>query len=471
MDDELNWEVVEDVKSTSDCSESDLACECSHNSSNLNESLKLRQPIDSTFEKRNKALETEKQEESENSKEFDDQNQKNSKGIFTFFQSTTTKVERVKDVKAIDNNKTQNEEAIQEKVEDLIEQNQKTKEEKLKLKKNDSSHDNHIYDNEEEKDIILVSENPKNTKLSMPEKKSDVVETSRMELNKFEDTKKKYSFKIIKRILLNVLLILVGMVITNNDCDFYRRWFGHQLNFKNKDCKKRSSHQHCSKKTTSYCKTSSKTCNQGYFKICHEYSSCRVERKGIVRFGSNNSWVYKSLDKAQEFSCTNAFFGKDPLIGVVKSCHFLPDVPYEKNIFMDQDYIKLCDEYNTCSTIGSGKLRYGFDNYWVYKRINKATNFTCLNKFFRKDPVRGQVKSCFFLPDNEEEKLYYLNNEKYLEKINMLKHQIKVLESQIKAQKTKHEKEKGKSTTWSKIYPKKKKNQKKKYKKLQRDEL
>jgi RHS repeat-associated protein len=51
----------------------------------------------------------------------------------------------------------------------------------------------------------------------------------------------------------------------------------------------------------------------------NEWDNCEVPAKAIVRYGANNTYVYKSV--TEQISCTNFNFG-DPISGVVKTCDY-----------------------------------------------------------------------------------------------------------------------------------------------------
>jgi hypothetical protein len=51
-----------------------------------------------------------------------------------------------------------------------------------------------------------------------------------------------------------------------------------------------------------------------------EWESCEVPAKAIVRYGANNTYIYKVVN--DEISCTNSVFS-DPTPGVLKNCDYL----------------------------------------------------------------------------------------------------------------------------------------------------
>jgi hypothetical protein len=56
----------------------------------------------------------------------------------------------------------------------------------------------------------------------------------------------------------------------------------------------------------------------GWTPIATEWSSFTVNGTQTIRYGSGSSWITKTVSGGGE--CTNAFFGVDPLYGVVKQC-------------------------------------------------------------------------------------------------------------------------------------------------------
>jgi hypothetical protein len=55
-----------------------------------------------------------------------------------------------------------------------------------------------------------------------------------------------------------------------------------------------------------------------WIRIAAEHESFTVNGTQTVRYGSNTSWIEKTVTSGGQ--CTNAFFGRDPLYGVVKRC-------------------------------------------------------------------------------------------------------------------------------------------------------
>ncbi len=103
-----------------------------------------------------------------------------------------------------------------------------------------------------------------------------------------------------------------------------------------------------------------------------------------VRYGQGNTWIERELPAGQAW-CTSAFFGIDPLPGVVKQC--------ETRQATDSSWSFLADEWQPFRLGTAGRVRYGMGTTWIERDL-PAGNGVCSNSFFGIDPLPGIVKRC-----------------------------------------------------------------------------
>ena len=91
--------------------------------------------------------------------------------------------------------------------------------------------------------------------------------------------------------------------------------------------------------------------------------------------------------------CTNEFFGRDPLIGVVKACEVSatappppPPPPAPGN------WTAIGVEGAAFTVTGTQTVRYGSGANWT--EMSVTGNGRCTNEFFGRDPLIGVVKGC-----------------------------------------------------------------------------
>jgi hypothetical protein len=105
-----------------------------------------------------------------------------------------------------------------------------------------------------------------------------------------------------------------------------------------------------------------------------------------VRYGSGTSWVAKSVTGTGQ--CTNAFFGRDPLYGVAKTCQvsdYVAPPPVGT-------WTQVAVEGGSFVTSGPQTVRYGAGSTWIELVVNGAGQ--CTSAFFGRDPVYGVLKRC-----------------------------------------------------------------------------
>ena len=98
-----------------------------------------------------------------------------------------------------------------------------------------------------------------------------------------------------------------------------------------------------------------------------------------VRYGNGSTWITRSV--SGNASCSNDFFGNDPLFGVVKQCQV-----------MSGSYTRVAGEGEPFNVDGTRTVRYGSGATWVAQTVSGSGQ--CSNDYFGTDPVFGVVKQC-----------------------------------------------------------------------------
>ncbi|MBF0472454.1 MAG: hypothetical protein HQK93_01795 [Nitrospirae bacterium] len=124
--------------------------------------------------------------------------------------------------------------------------------------------------------------------------------------------------------------------------------------------------------------------DNNWTKCADEGGNCSFSGKKNVRYGANNSWVYRTIENG--VGCSNSVFG-DPIYGVVKACYI-----ESKSEPVQANWTKCADEGGNCSFSGRKYVRYGANNSWVYRTIENGVG--CNNGVFG-DPIYGVVKACY----------------------------------------------------------------------------
>ncbi len=124
-------------------------------------------------------------------------------------------------------------------------------------------------------------------------------------------------------------------------------------------------------------------------KIADEGQNFTVSGTRTVRYGSGTSWI--TLNVTNGGSCTNAFFGSDPLVGVFKQCEVSSTVPPPAAT----TWSFLANENETFTVSGTQTVRYGSGSSWI--TLSVTNGGTCSNAFFGNDPVFGAYKHCELL--------------------------------------------------------------------------
>jgi subtilisin family serine protease len=121
-------------------------------------------------------------------------------------------------------------------------------------------------------------------------------------------------------------------------------------------------------------------------KVASEGQPFTVSGTQTVRYGAGSSWIEKSISGAAQ--CTNAFFGSDPIVGVVKECQVRTTTTPPATV----TWVKVANEGQSAVLAGMQKVRYGATGYWIEKTLSGTIE--CSNTFFGQDPIRGTVKTC-----------------------------------------------------------------------------
>jgi serine protease len=120
----------------------------------------------------------------------------------------------------------------------------------------------------------------------------------------------------------------------------------------------------------------------GWTKIADENQGFTVNGTQTVRYGSGSSWISRSVTGSG--ICSNAWFGSDPLFGVVKEC----DVASSATT----SWTTIATEGQAFSVSGTQTVRYGAGSSWITRTVTGTG--TCSNDWFGTDPAYGIVKSC-----------------------------------------------------------------------------
>lgn len=120
----------------------------------------------------------------------------------------------------------------------------------------------------------------------------------------------------------------------------------------------------------------------GWTKIADENQNFTVSGTQTVRYGSGSSWIQQSVTGSG--TCSNAWFGGDPLFGVVKEC----DVASSGT----PTWTTIAVEGQNFTVNGTQTVRYGAGSSWVTRTVTGGG--TCSNAWFGTDPLFGTVKQC-----------------------------------------------------------------------------
>ena len=122
----------------------------------------------------------------------------------------------------------------------------------------------------------------------------------------------------------------------------------------------------------------------GWTFLATEGQNFSVSGTQTVRYGNGSSWI--TLNVTNSGACTNAFFGSDPLVGVVKHCELSSVAPPTGG------WTKVASEGQSYTVSGTQTVRYGSGSSWITQSVTGGGN--CTNAAFGSDPLVGVVKEC-----------------------------------------------------------------------------
>lgn len=136
-------------------------------------------------------------------------------------------------------------------------------------------------------------------------------------------------------------------------------------------------------------------------KIANEYEKFTIDTTKLVRYGTADQWVTKTVSGTGE--ATNAFFGSDPAPGKAKVVEvFLrkpvpipppppPEPPPQTTISIS--YNQIASEGQNFTLTSPGTVRYGAGDKTMELNLNAGT-FPCNGSTFGRDPAPGVTKLC-----------------------------------------------------------------------------
>jgi hypothetical protein len=120
----------------------------------------------------------------------------------------------------------------------------------------------------------------------------------------------------------------------------------------------------------------------GWSQVAVEGAAFSVSGTQTVRYGSGSSWITKTVSGSAE--CSNAYFGNDPLFGVVKQC--------EQMGSSESGWSRIAGEDEGFTVSGTQTVRYGSGSSWITKTVSGSGQ--CSNAWFGDDPLFGVAKQC-----------------------------------------------------------------------------
>jgi serine protease len=124
----------------------------------------------------------------------------------------------------------------------------------------------------------------------------------------------------------------------------------------------------------------------GFTWCAGEGQSCAFSGTRVVAFGAGS---YRYQDVTGGIACTNAAFGGDPAVGVLKGCYVAPTGG-------PSGYTKCASEGGACSFSGPAMIAYGVNGEFTFYLLGTA--LPCTNDAFGGDPAPKQVKGCYLAP-------------------------------------------------------------------------
>jgi hypothetical protein len=148
--------------------------------------------------------------------------------------------------------------------------------------------------------------------------------------------------------------------------------------------------------------------------VCLEDESILLKGPGWVRYGDSEHdvWFYKEFEVESDIQtmlwCSNAVFG-DPIYGTYKQCQWSGALPETEpptvapTVDPALKFTFVAEEGQEAILLGSGTLRYGADDSWLYTEVTLAPgeqrSLWCTNELFGSDPLYGTFKACYYSGD------------------------------------------------------------------------
>ena len=115
--------------------------------------------------------------------------------------------------------------------------------------------------------------------------------------------------------------------------------------------------------------------------IANEGQSFTVTGTQTVRYGNGSSFITKSVTGSG--TCSNAFFGSDPLYGTAKVCQVQGT---------SSAWTTIANEGQAFSVSGTQTVRYGAGSSFITQSVTGSGS--CTNTYFGGDPIYGTAKVC-----------------------------------------------------------------------------
>lgn len=117
--------------------------------------------------------------------------------------------------------------------------------------------------------------------------------------------------------------------------------------------------------------------------VASEGQTFTVTGTQTVRYGSGTSWITRVVTGGG--TCSNSWFGNDPLVGVVKRCEVAVTAA-------DTVWTVIATEGQAFNVSGTQTVRYGSGTRWITRTVTGGGS--CTNAWFGNDPAYGVVKAC-----------------------------------------------------------------------------
>ena len=115
--------------------------------------------------------------------------------------------------------------------------------------------------------------------------------------------------------------------------------------------------------------------------MANEGQTFSVSGSQTVRYGSGTAWITRTVSGGG--TCSNTWFGSDPIVGIVKRCEVAA---------ADSQWTVIAAEDQPFSVTGSRTVRYGSGTSWIARAVTGSG--ACTNAWFGSDPIVGVVKIC-----------------------------------------------------------------------------